>query len=296
MSSYSPPRRLKQQVVLGLTPRLWEFQFVRLSEPWKPAERNSQQGQLLEPRLLTVPSCTFQSGKQEREPEGSSLGLNSWRQRELESAATPRAEQRGVRTRGRPAAGRALLRPALRTGSAQRLVSPLFPVPSSFLPMPSPAEAICLTVARLSLVYSLLLNSPNQIFTPKHWQLPVNLRWNFILLAEPPLAKGQCNIPVVLGAQIPLLKVKKINLPCWDRFGDFRQTSFPVQKVTFISDIQRWPQKRHLLHLRTSVRIRRVAGPLRAVQRHQAEPCLRNKEIAVESRADQYHPTPVLPP
>lgn len=96
MSSYSPRRRLKQQVVLGLTPRLWEFQFVRISEPWKPAERNSQRGQLPEPRLLTVPSCTFQSGKQKREPEGSSQGLNSWRERELESTATPPAEPRGV--------------------------------------------------------------------------------------------------------------------------------------------------------------------------------------------------------
>lgn len=172
MSSYSPPRRLKQQVVLGLTPRLWEFHFVRISEPWKPAERNSQQGQLPEPRFLTVPSCTFQSGKQEREPEGRSLGLNSWRERELESAATPPAELRGVRSRGRPAARRALLRPALRTRSAQRLVSPLFPVPSSFLPMPSPAEAIRLTVARLSLVYSLLLNSPNQILLPNTGNFP----------------------------------------------------------------------------------------------------------------------------
>lgn len=45
--------------------------------------------------------------------------------------------------------------PALCTGSAQRLVSELFPVPSSPLPLPSPAEASRLTVARLSPVYSL---------------------------------------------------------------------------------------------------------------------------------------------
>lgn len=40
---------------------------------------------------------------------------------------------------------------------------------------------------------------------------------------------------------------------------------------------------------------KQTCGPLRAVQRNQAEPCLRNKEPAVESRADQ-HPTPVPAP
>lgn len=132
---------------------------------------NSQRGQLPEPLLLTVPSCTFQRGKQEREPEGSSLGLNSRREPELESAAIPLAERRRVRTPGRPAP-----REPCYSGAAhgERSATGLRALPCSLLPPPAALPRRGHSPHSSKVVSRLLpsLNSPNQIFTP---QLPVNL-------------------------------------------------------------------------------------------------------------------------
>lgn len=90
------------------------------------------------PGFSTIPNCTFQSGKQEREPEGTSQGLNSWRERELESAAIPLAERRRVRTPGssaarEPSCARCC---ALRALGVWSPSSSLFPPPSSRRPPP----------------------------------------------------------------------------------------------------------------------------------------------------------------
>lgn len=174
MSSYSPPRRLKQQVVLGLTPRLGGFQFVNFFfKPCKPAERNSPRGQVPEPRLLTIPGCTFRSGKQEREPGGSSLGPNSWREREPASAASALAGRRRVRTPGRQAAREPS---CVRRGARGALgvcspSSSLFPPPSARCPPPPrPFPHSSKVVSRL--LPSLKLTKPDFYSQPR--QLPVN--------------------------------------------------------------------------------------------------------------------------
>lgn len=144
----------------------------------------------------------------------------------------------------------------------ERSATGLRALPCSLLPPPAalPRRGLSPHSSKVvsPLLPSLKLTKPD--FYSQHWQLPVNLHWNFILLSEPPLAKGQCNIPVVLGAQIPLLKVKKYICPVERDLGLHQADFSSAQKVISISDIQRWPQKWHLLHLRASVRIRRLVS------------------------------------
>lgn len=93
-------------------------------------------------------------------------GRNSWRERELEGAALGLGAAPGPQPRETSGPGARCVRRGAR--GAPRVCSPR----SSRLRRPPPAEASRLTVARLSLVYSLPLNSPNQIFTPNTGNFP----------------------------------------------------------------------------------------------------------------------------
>lgn len=133
--------------------------------------RETLRGQLPEPQLLTVPTAHSKVRSRRDNQKAVLSGLNSWREREFESAASspgraaPDPHPGETGGPGSPACVRRCARGALEP----RLR--LFPVPSSRF-CPPPSEAVRLTVARLCLVYSLPLNSPNQIFTPNTGNFP----------------------------------------------------------------------------------------------------------------------------
>lgn len=139
---------LKQQIALGFNSAgLWEFQFVTISQPERPAERDS--------------------------PPSPEPGFSGSRSSAAAGWAGSSELLRGGCGPGGAARGR-IPRSVAESGSARCLCNPgssRFPPSAS---CPPPDEAIRLTVARLSRrLPSLKLTKPD--FYSQHRQLPVNL-------------------------------------------------------------------------------------------------------------------------